>query len=218
MTNSESGKRKPAPRVSANVSEQISAKNSPRARDPVSDAEIAAADTAPLRGLVAMRVLLEGAWEAQVPRLTRLWGCTEPTLASYRRAGQMALAGALDERGGELLAETQASLRCQAENHERLAAEYRARNRPTLAAKHDDLQRLATMAFAQISGLVQNRVSVSLDGDPRFSGMLRVIRGALDDYDRGLLAGMPSARAHVAEALHRYEVELGARTAPRLGA
>lgn len=218
MTNSDSGKRKPTPRVSANGSEQISAKNSPRARDPVSDAEIAAADTATLRGLVAMRVLMEGAWEAQVPRLMRLWGCTEPTLASYRRAGQMALAGALDERGGELLAETQASLRCQAENHERLAAEYRVRNRPTLAAKHDDLQRLATMAFAQISGLVQNRVSVSLDGDPRFSGMLRVIRGALDDYDRALPEGTPSARAHVADALRRYEIELGARAAPRLSA
>lgn len=241
MQNSDSGtsprtaeRRKATPRVSANVSKHIDAKTSPRARDPVTDAEIAAADTAPARGLVAMRVLIEGSWDAQVPRLVRLWACTEPTLAAYRRAGQMALAGALDEQGGAILVETQASLRCQAENHERLAAEYRAHGRPTLAAKHDDLQRQATMAFAQLAGLVQTKVSVSLDGDPRFSGMLRAIRAALDDYDRmrvafvaevetmtgGSLpaAALPPAREHVTAALRRYEVELGARSPARLGA
>ena len=204
-----------------------------RAREPLTDDEIGAATESEARGLVCMRALTEG-WEALVPRLMRVWGCTEGALSTYRRLGKMALAALGDEDAAARLDHVLAELRVQASEHEALGKDYRARGRYTLATKHDDLARKSLALFAEFAGLVQRRTVVSIEADPRIAGMYQAILASLEDFDRlraaflgdvekltgGTLpaSSLPSAFEHVRAAVKRYEGEIGARANARIAA
>lgn len=223
----------------------------PRAREPAppvdaaTDEQIRAAQTFEDRGLMCLRFLSAGQWNAAtVSRLMRVWGATEAALSNYRRSGKVALAAVSGEDHARRLDHVLASLQLQADENEALAKSYEARGRLTLAAKHRDLQRRATMSFAEIAGLNERRMSVSIEADPRVAGLYQAILGALEDRDRqeaerarelaewiaevskltggvlphGLPAALPSVRDHVRDAVKRYEAEIGARSAPRLAA
>lgn len=216
------------------------ARVSPRARNPaetLSDADILAASDHHERGLLCLRVLSLGQWTAEEDRLRRLWGVTDSGLRHYRRSAGVARAAVQGEDAGKRLDLVLASFRRQEERQEELAEFFRARGRPALASRHDDLQRKATLAFAEIAGLNERRVVVSIEADPRVAGMYQAILAALADRDRqedeqrravlviverlngGTLPAdfpeaLPSVRDHVRDAVKRYEAEIGARQLP----
>lgn len=240
MANSESGNREPK-LGGGGFAPKTPGEKSPRARDAMTDDEILAAADWEARGLACMRLLGEGSWDAQVPRLLALWGCTEPALSTYKRAGRVALAA----MGGADAAARQeavlASYWLEAEECDALAKQH-ATKRPTLASRYRELRRKALEQFAQTAGLVQQKVSISIEADPRFSGVYRAINGALDEQDRlerersaqlaawvgevakltggvlppGMPEELPPARARVVAAVQDYERTIGARSAARL--
>ena len=221
--------------MTADAKKQI--EKTTRARDAMTDDEIRAAVDADARGLACMRLLTEGGWDAQVPRLLALWGCTEPALGNYKRAGRVALAALGQADAAARLEAVLASYWLEAEECDALAKQY-AQKRPTLASRYRELRRKALEEFAKTSGLVQQKVTISIEADPRFSGVYRAINAALDEQDRleaeraaqlqawigevvkltgGVLPpGMPEelspARARVVAAVQDYERQIGART------
>jgi len=215
---------------------------SPRARDAsydssaISDSEISAAKDWDSRGLMCLRVLQTGRWDVEVPRLLRLWECTEPALSTYKRAGRVALAAIGQADAAERLEALLAGYWLEAEECDALAKQY-AQKRPTLASRYRELRRKALEEFAKAAGLVQQKVSVSIEVDPRFAGVYRAINAALDEQDRlererssalrawvaevalltdgvlppGMPEELPPARARVVAAVQDYERQIGAR-------
>lgn len=183
-----------------------------------------------------MRVLQTGRWDAEVPRLLRLWECTEPALGNYKRSGRVALAAVQNTDAAERLDALLAGYWLEAEECDALAKQY-AQKRPTLASRYRELRRKALEEFAKAAGLVQQKVSVSIEVDPRFAGVYRAINAALDEQDRlersrsaqfaawvgevaaltggvlppGMPEELPPARARVVAAVQGYERTIGAR-------
>ena len=219
---------------------------SPRARDAsddssaITDSDISAAKDWDARGLMCLRVLQTGRWDAEVPRLLRLWECTEPALSTYKRAGRVALAAIGQADAAERLEALLAGFWLEAEECDALAKQY-AQKRPTLASRYRELRRKALEEFAKAAGLVQQKVSVSIEVDPRFAGVYRAINAALDEQDRlerersaqlaawvgevalltdgvlppGMPEELPPARARVVAAVQDYERQIGARAMGR---
>lgn len=210
----------------------------PRARENagVSDAEIRAAETYEERSLFCLRVMTSGEWSSTERRLCAIWAVTPSGLASYRRAGKVALHAISDGKSAGRQEQTLADLQHLAARHEELAEHYRGRNRVTLALKHDSEQRRAIESYASVAGLLERRVSISLEADPRIAGLWQAVHAALEDRDRqeeerarrivelveqlngGVLPegladvlALPSVQDHVRDAVKRYEAEIGAR-------
>lgn len=186
--------------------------------------------------MMCLRVLQTGRWDAEVPRLLRLWECTEPALGNYKRSGRVALAAVQNTDAAERLDAVLAGYWLEAEECDALAKQY-AQKRPTLASRYRELRRKALEEFAKAAGLVQQKVSVSIEVDPRFAGVYRAINAALDEQDRlerersaalrawvgevalltdgvlppGMPEELPPARARVVAAVQEYERQIGAR-------
>lgn len=211
--------------------------STPRARE-FADTEIEAAGDYDTRSLLCFHVLLAGQWQAMTPRLKRTWGTTDAALSNYRRAGRVAQLAMASEDVAKTFDHVVASLQHLADHHEEQAIHFESRNRPSLARSHLEDQRRAIMDLAEVMGLRQKHVSVSVEADPRIAGAMQAILAALADRDRqeteraarvsawivevekltggvlppGLPEALPSARDHVRDAVKRYEAEIGART------
>lgn len=204
--------------------------------EPITDEEIDAAKTYEERGLFCLRVLSLGLWGVTEKRLRTRWGISAGALYNYRRTGKVALAAVGDEDAPKRLEQTLAELRHLASRHEELAEFYRTRGRLTLALKHDSEQRRAVESYADVAGLTERRVMISLEADPRIAGLWQVVHAALEDRDRqeeerarritelveslngGVLPegfadmlALPPVQEHVRDAVKRYEADIGAR-------
>ena len=203
--------------------------------------DLAKASTFEERSLVCAELMLTGQWKTStVPELARAWGVDPAAISNYRRAGQVARA-AMTLDLAEKLDDTLAHLLRMQEANERQADALEARGAYTEAARYRATALQARRHYAEVAGLVQHKVSLSLEADPRVAGMYQAILAALEDRDRqeaereqrlgawlvavekltggvlpeGRPEALPSVREHVRDAVKRYEVDLGARTEAR---
>lgn len=184
------------------------------------------------RALVCADLLLSGRWKrATAARLAELWGVDRGTVGNYRRAGQIVRASlGLDLE--EKLEDTLAHLLRMQEENERQAKQCEAAKDYATAAKYRSIALNARQKYAETAGLVQQRVSISLESDPRIAGLWRVLWAALAELDAarvahlaavGELTGgapgteLPMASTVVREAVRRYEAAQGARQGERAG-
>lgn len=193
--------------------------------------DIATAQTFEERSLVCAELLMTGQWKTTTAaELAAVWGGGIAAISNYRRAGQVARA-AMSLDFEEKLDDTLAHFLRMQETNERLADEREAAGDHAEAVRYRAIARAARRDYAEVGGLIQHRMSVSLEGDPRIAGMYQAILAALEDFDRlrgaflaevekltgGALptAPLPSAREHVRNAVKRYEGEIGARAEAR---
>ena len=204
---------------------------------PSSAPDLAAATTFDARSLVCAELLFGGQWKTSTPKdLATAWGVNLEAISNYRRAGavaRQAMSLDLDEK----LDDTLANLLRQQEQAERIAEKLEAARDFGEGARYRAIALQARRHYADVAGLVQHRMSISLEADPRIAGMYQAILAALKDRDRqedarrvsfdtwlgevekltggvlppGLPEWLPSAREHVREAVKRYEAEIGAR-------
>lgn len=200
--------------------------------------DVANAATFEERSLVCAELLATGRWTtATASELAESWGESTAAISNYRRAGQVARAA----EGLDLAEKTEDTLghllRMQEQN-ERIATALETKNEHGDAARYRALALQARAKYAEVAGLVQQKVSVSIEVDPRFAGVYRAINGALDEQDRlersrsaqlaawvgevalltdgvlppGMPEELPPARARVVAAVQEYERAIGART------
>ena len=127
----------------------------------------------------------------------------------------------------EKLDDTLAHLLRMQEANERQADALEARGAYTEAARYRATALQARRHYAEVAGLVQHKVSLSLEADPRIAGLWTAILTALEDLDHmreayvgevekltgGVVptAPLPPAGPFVRDAVRRYEGEIGAR-------
>ena len=204
------------------------------AHAPSSAPDLAAATTFDARSLVCAELLFSGQWKTSTPKdLATAWGVNLEAISNYRRAGavaRQAMSLDLDEK----LDDTLANLLRQQEQAERIAEKLEAARDFTEGARYRAIALQARRHYADVAGLVQHRMSVSIEADPRIAGMYQAILASLEDFDRlraafladvekltgGTLpaSSLPSAFEHVRAAVKRYEGEIGARANARIAA
>lgn len=191
------------------------------------------------RALVCLRLLAAGQWTTEkIESLKTTWGVTEAGINNYRRGGKVAIAAINSGKIGQILEETMAGFRLQADEAEEHAKRFEATGKYGLALRYREAQRRAEENYAEISGLRKQHMTISLEADPRIAGLWQAVWSALEDRDRqeeertrritelveringGVLPdgfadmlALPPVSDHLRDAVRRYEAEIGARKA-----
>ena len=222
---------------SPETSTQIETATSPARTATALLANPASASTPNERAMVCADILVSGKWTlATTKELAALWHVDITAIGNYRRTGQ-AIRDAQAFDFGEALEHSTASFRRLQETNEAREKECKDAGDFANGARFAALALQALTKYAETSGALQQRVTISLEADPRISGLIRAIYAALDARDRreaereeqlatwvgevakltgGVLpAGRPEAlplvRREVVAAVHRYEADVGAR-------
>lgn len=158
--------------------------------------------------------------------LSSLWGVGRDAIAQYRRAGEVV---ARADRGdtSELMEDALGACRRDEEDALRLAEWLETLGEFQAAGRYRELAQKARAKYIEVAGLVTQKVSISLEADPRIAGLWRVMHATLEELDRAReayiaevakltggpvpTAELPVPSEHVTAAVRKYEAETGGR-------
>ncbi len=147
--------------------------------------EAEAADNYEARSILCGKLQARGAWNGLLTTiaLAELWGVDRPAIGNYRRAGSVACAASRGDIG-EMLEETLGAYREKERLCDDIAAQLEAKGRHQDAARYREMAKRARDSFATVAGLMQHRMTISLEADPRIAGLYAAQLAALEDFDR----------------------------------
>lgn len=147
--------------------------------------EAPAANDFEARSLLCSRILAKGEWDGLFvsKALATIWGVSLDGVTNYRRAGAVANAAARGDNA-ELLEDTLGSYRTQERECHHQAQELERMGRQGEASRYRDLAQKARARMTEVTGLLQHRLTISLEADPRIAGLYAAQLAALEDFDR----------------------------------
>lgn len=153
------------------------------------------------RSLLCSRILAKGEWDGLfVSRaLAAAWGVSLDAVTNYRRAGAVANAAARGDTS-ELLEDTFGSYRTQERECHAASLELERQGRHGEASRYRDLAQKARARITEVAGLLQHRITISLEADPRFAGLIAAQFNALEAFD-ALAAQQHAETERVVQAL-----------------
>lgn len=147
--------------------------------------EARAANDFEARSLLCAKILAKGEWSGLLvsEALRTVWGVERGAISNYLRAGAVVVAASRGDNQ-ELLEDTLGMYRRQERECIHVAHELEGEGRQGEASRYRDLAQKARARMTEVTGLLQHRLTISLEADPRIAGLYAAQLAALEDFDR----------------------------------